>query len=602
MHSLHRLLVDYDIAMLRVLAKNRGLVLDTNRQPEAVDYLATKLLDPISLRAALANLSPQAQEALDTLLATGGQMRSAQFARKYGQVRPTGPGRLEREAPWQDPDSPAEELWYTGLIFHTFLQDEGGPGDFTVIPIELQPLLPQSHASPAAFSVENVPTPAQPEGGEPSLVHDLFVYLVFLQNNDTRSYADGRLGRRDLETLCLRLVDRSERRLALLRHLAARLGFVTREGQYLRLESAPVRQWLVSPPRAQLAALQAAWRDDESWNDLCLVPSLVCDQETPWRNDPVATRLALLTLMARCPTDSWWSLSSFVAAVKDSQPDFQRPDGDYASWYIRDAATGEYLSGFESWDRVEGALIADLLTGPLHWLGIVATLSVEPADTSHADSAPPDSICKLTAAGERFLGLASGELALPPSPPIRIQPDGIIEIPQPASLYTQFQVERFADPVDLPRGRSPGTGSTPATNDSSSPDAQPWVAEPLRYRLTAAGLGRVLSRGIRVDQIVAFLQQASNGRLPPNAARQLELWAGRYDQVHLEECILLTVKSNRVLRELSNLPETRSLIASVISPTSALVRKRDYVRLKKELRALGFLPESNVASDPSDRG
>ncbi len=89
---------------------------------------------------------------------------------------------------------------------------------------------------------------------------------------------------------------------------------------------------------------------------------------------------------------------------------------------------------------------------------------------------------------------------------------------------------------------------------------------------------------------MAFLQQVSNGRLPPNAARQLELWAGRYDQVQLEETILLTVKSNQALRELSELPETRSLIARVLSPTSALVRKKDYARLKKELRALGFLP------------
>ena len=60
-----------------------------------------------------------------------------------------------------------------------------------------------------------------------------------------------------------------------------------------------------------------------------------------------------------------------MAAVKAADPDFQRPDGDYGSWYIRDAAGDAYLSGFESWDRVEGVLIADLLAGPLHWLGVV---------------------------------------------------------------------------------------------------------------------------------------------------------------------------------------------------------------------------------------
>ncbi|NIO71720.1 MAG: hypothetical protein GTN71_22490, partial [Anaerolineae bacterium] len=51
--------------------------------------------------------------------------------------------------------------------------------------------------------------------------------------------------------------------------------------------------------------------------------------------------------------------------IKESDPDFQRPDGDYSSWYIRQADTGRYLSGFESWDQVEGALIAYLIAQPL---------------------------------------------------------------------------------------------------------------------------------------------------------------------------------------------------------------------------------------------
>ena len=40
------------------------------------------------------------------------------------------------------------------------------------------------------------------------------------------------------------------------------------------------------------------------------MPGLVCDQETPWRNDPVATRRAVLALLARCPQDAWWSPAS----------------------------------------------------------------------------------------------------------------------------------------------------------------------------------------------------------------------------------------------------------------------------------------------------
>ena len=45
--------------------------------------------------------------------------------------------------------------------------------------------------------------------------------------------------------------------------------------------------------------------------------------------------------------------------------------GDYDSWYLRDAESGEYLRGFEHWEQVDGALVYYLITGPLHWLGIL---------------------------------------------------------------------------------------------------------------------------------------------------------------------------------------------------------------------------------------
>jgi hypothetical protein len=573
MYNLRRSLVDYDMTMLRALAQSRGVKLDTNRQAEAADELAVLLLDPLSVRMAVARLSPEGRAALAAVVAAGGRMRSPHFARRFGQVRPIGPGRLEREAPWQDPSNPAEELWYAGLIFRAFSQDESGPGDFVFIPDDLQPLLPQPRDEAPAFAVKSVPPPARQGGDDLALVYDLFSYLVYLQNHDVQPYADGRLGQRDLAALRARLGDADERRLAFLRHLAGRLGFVRRQDDVLRLEASPVKCWLTATPARQVAALQEAWRGDPTWNDLCHVPTLVCDQETPWRNNPVATRQALLALLTRCPLNEWWSLASFVAAVKEIHPDFQRPDGDYTGWYIRDAANGDYLSGFESWDRVEGALIADLLSGPLHWLGFVATV---------ADKVSP--ICRLTAAGARFLGLLPGEPDEQPSPSLVVCPDFQVEVPPPASLYTRFQLERFADP----------SGPSPSGSDPESPE--PW-----RYRLTVGSLGRALAREIRVEQVLAFLRQASERPVPANVAGQLRLWAGRFGQVQVEEAAILQVKNERVLKELLVLPETRPLIGEILSPTSALVRKQDLHRLRKELRALGYLPPE-AAGDAAKRG
>ena len=543
--------------MLRALAQNRGIALRSNRQAEAADQLAVELLEPLSIRLALAQLSAQATEALAALLAAGGRMRAPQFARRFGQVRPVGPGRLEREAPWKEPANPAEELWYAGLIYRAFAQDQGGPGEFVFVPDDLLPLLPQAQAQRPLFSVETVPAPPQGRGPESNLVEDLFAYLVYVQAHDVRPYADGRLGRRDLAALQQRLAVRDERRLAFLQHMARRLGFVVRQDGLLRLEATPVKRWLTASAARQTALLQETWRDDPTWNDLCRVPGLICDQEPVWQNDPLWTRRALLDLLARCPPDAWWSAPSFLSAVEKMNPDFQRPDGDYTSWYIRAAASGEYLSGFESWARVEGALISDLLTGPLRWLDVMASV--------HQGS---DWICRLTEAGARFLGLAPPLPEEAPSPPIVVLPDFQVIVPTPASLYTRFQLGRFAELE---------------------------AREPCTYRLTVGGLSRALVHGVGVEQVLAFLRQASQDKLPANVAGQFRSWAGRYGQVDLQEVALLRVKSERVLRELSALPETRSLISRVLSPTTALVRKQDLPRLRKELRALGFLPPENAA-------
>ncbi len=560
---MQRFLLDYTMAMLRAVAQARGIALSGGRQVEVTGELAAALLDPFSVRVALAQLSEGGRKALEALVAAGGKMRSPRFGRRFGLVRPAGPGRLERESLWQEPASPAEELLYLGLAFRAFDRDEAGPGEFFLIPDDLLPLLPVPAGEPPRFSVEVVPAPAQPRDAGRALVLDLFSYLVHLHLHDVRPYADGRLGRRDLAGLRVRLADPGERRLAFLRHLAMRLGFVIRQGDLLRLDAAPVKAWLTASPSAQSLALAEAWRDDPTWNDLRQVPGLAFDDDTgrPLRNDPVATRQAVLALLARCPRDAWWSVASFVAAVHGFEPDFQRPDGDYGSWAVRDTASGGVLSGFESWEHVEGALLAGLLTGVLSWLGVVAL---------GASEAGP--VCRLTEAGARLLGLVDGEPEALPVPPIQVGPDLRIEVPAPCNLYTRFQLERFA-----------GLES----------------ADPCRYRLTVGALGRALARGLRVEQVLAFLQQASEQRVPANVPVQLRLWAGRYDSVQLEEMVLVRVTGERVMKELQMLPETRALLEQVLTPTTALVRGKDLPRLRRELQALGYLrpPGEEEAGD-----
>src|SRR5690606_14296120 len=93
--------------------------------------------------------------------------------------------------------------------------------------------------------------------------------------------------------------------------------------------------------------------------------------EGAWQNDPLLARQAVFHFLEMLPPDAWYAIDDFVEFVKEEAPDFQRPTGEWDSWYIRDEATGEYLRGFESWDRVDGALIDFMLVGSMRWLGLV---------------------------------------------------------------------------------------------------------------------------------------------------------------------------------------------------------------------------------------
>lgn len=568
MHDLRRSLIDYDMAMLRAVAHRHGITLGTNRHSEAVTELADALLDPLRVRVARAQLSQAAKEALAVLVARGGRMRAEHFSRMYGHVRPFGPGKLERESPWAEPANVAEELWYSGQVFRGFSQEKGRSSEYIYLPNDF---LPGNIVAKQELQVEQVPYHGFQAGEKDSFVQDLFSYLVYLLNHDVRTHADGRLAKRDLQAIASgqRVLD--PQRLSLVQHLSERLNLVQPDGKLLRLNSGNVRQWLSASPEGRLELLQQAWRNDPDWSDLCLVPGLSCEQSADWRppNDPIATRQAILAQLARCPVDGWWTLQSFIAGVKDADPDFQRRDGDYDSWFIR-GTDGAFLSGYESWDHVEGALLAHLLTATLQWLGIVNTAKVRL--TRDSDS---QMLCGLTASGARLLQLAAPEQSNSEIPPIQIRPDMVVEVLEPVSLYNRFQMERFAERQSL---------------------------KPCRYRLTAPALSRGLSRGIEVEQILAFLRQASGEPVPVNVAGQLRLWAGRLGQVELQEVVLLQVKGEHVLKELSYLPETRHLILRVITPTSALVRSEELPRLRKVLRELGYLPPESEGGESSKRG
>ncbi len=96
-------------------------------------------------------------------------------------------------------------------------------------------------------------------------------------------------------------------RLALLLHLANRLGWLRRDGEAVQLTQNAVTAFLDKTRAEQRRALFDAWRTSPEWNDLCRTPELECVETGTWHNDPLQTRETVLRLFGQLQPGAWYA-------------------------------------------------------------------------------------------------------------------------------------------------------------------------------------------------------------------------------------------------------------------------------------------------------
>lgn len=548
MRTLRQCLIDTELTHLRVIARLWGLDVKTTRLLEVAAELAEALADPQHAAHTWEALPPDQRVALAALLEAGGVMSTATFRRRFGQIRPMGPGRLEREMPWRTPISPAEGLWYRGLIYEGFAGEGSATYAVFVVPPELQAALPVSaEASGSTIQPEPALPPAHRRSAGDLLLDDVTSVLAFVHNETVHPRADALHAWSEQVEQALRreLRDPDVERLALTLHLINWLDWTRLDdGGRLRLVAEPVMSWLQGAAIESRAALVNAWREMTNWNELWRLPSLQPDDTGTWRNDPTLARATLLRHLAALTPGRWVKISDFMGAIKSNDPDFQRPGGDYGDWYIRDAASGAYLSGFESWDQVEGALLRALLTGAAWWLSLVELGGPAAGD-------PPEVFCPLP----------ESPPGADPPPPV-VHPDLTIAMPS-GRRFERFQLARVADMVQA------GT---------------PYV-----YRLTPASLHRARKQHISPAQVLEFLDGLNDAPLPKTVRSSLTRWGERGTEVWLERTVLFRTTDEATLQQILAAPTTSRYLGRVVGPTAAVVAEKDWPGLVAALAALGFL-------------
>ncbi|GAB4550684.1 MAG: hypothetical protein OHK0023_16920 [Anaerolineae bacterium] len=571
MQTLIQTLANYDSELLRVIS-NRWDV-DLPRDPkQAVEVLAAAMLTPNKVVEMWNRLDDDQRGALQTLLGSqSGQMPLKLFTRLHGEIRPMGGEKIKTEKPHLSPVNVAEALYYRGLISQGNMKIGKSAVLQTIIyiPADLAALMPKHITGfakepppprPEPLPPATTPEPDNIRPADTSAVDDLTTFLAACQIEDVPISDEGTLASEYREPLAQFFIGpNSAPRVAMLINLALDMGLLKVENKLIKPVPQTARRWLDLPRIQQVRALAEGWQRSTRFNELFYVPGIKPERTGSWRNDPLLARQTVFNYLEMVPPSSWWQAKDLIETIQEDEPDFMRPDGDYDSWYIKDASTGKYLKGIASWPKVDGAMLHFILTGPMHGLGLL-------------DTAANGTACRLTPYGRALVGLNEWE-ALPPlkneGTPIKIGADGICRVPRATNRYERFQLARFTE----------------------------WIAgvsanEPYQYRIGQDGLNRARVQHFKAEQILNFLRRISENGLPEAVVRQIELWgASEEEGASIGQMWVLRVPTAALLNTIHNTPSLRRYLGAILGDRAVAIRPNQWEALFKALREAGIAVE-----------
>ena len=532
-HCLH----DHDLGFLNVIADLWGVELKAPDAKGALPELSRALTESGLVVEIIEALPEKARQAVEALIQNSGWMTWSRFTREYGPLREMGPGKRDREKPYLDPNSVTEMLWYRGLIGRDFLKREGELQECAYIPedmLHLMPLIEVGSAQPPG-------RPASP--GEQKYIIDVTDNIL---DHACTLLAALRLGDPKRSPAMLAWDPPVEMISALLEAMRLVTSYVSPVPEEARL--------LLELPRGDaMAWLVSGWRESASFNELRLMPGVIC--EGAWRNDPLAARERILEFLSEVPERHWWNLNSFIKAVYEREPDFQRPAGDFDSWLIRDVDTGVFLQGVQHWDQVDGALIHYLITGPMHWLGLVRLAS--------PGAGKPVTAFQFSAWASRLLLGKPVDLS-EEDQSMTVLSDGVIKAGKYTPRLARYQISRFCLWVDENK-------------------------DEYIYQLTPASLRAAAGQGLKIAHLETLFKNHCETP-PPSLMQALHQWEEKGGQARIHPCIVLRVEDPRILKALRESAEARFL-GDPLGPASVIIRPGAVQRVTAALARLGVLSD-----------
>src|SRR6266700_585357 len=310
------------------------------------------------------------------------------------------------------------------------------------------------------------------------------------------------------------------------------------------------------------------YMEESFWNELLYLPE-VNIRPGPLPMDPAHDEVirARATVMERVlheTVEVWRDFPTFTARTKLYAPNllFPRQYGSRAERYSSNSnpygwdfrLRRGWLTHREGWHMVEGSFARAVVSGPLHWLGIV-----------DLDQEERPGAFRLAAAAPRLLSdeqIEEGEIAWGR---LIVQPNFELVALAPVSERLLVQLDRFADRVSLEH-----------------------IAQ---YRVTKASVTRAIQKGLRAEELQEVLEQAAGGEIPQNVRYSLVEWERQARRIEIwEGATLLEVDEEELLDELFASEETRALFGRRLGPRLVEVAPPHVEAVQRVLWQRNYLP------------
>lgn len=539
MPTLLNTLSGQDLGFLKIVANGWGLEINAPDAHTARSLLIDSMDHIELIREIIETLPMDAKIAIQAIYEHDGVYPWLKFIREFGEVRVMGAARRDRERPDIHPANPAELLWYRSLIGRAFLNIDGEPQEYAYIPeeilISIDPGGEKSQSRPGR--------PASP--GE---IKQIYPVSQSVLDDACTLLAALRMGFPEdkLQSIAWDVP------FEFIRELLSAASILNPDGTP---EPQNTREFLENPPAKSLILLFQSWLNNLNLDEMYWLPHL--EIEGVLDHNPVKTRHFIFNQILNIPSNQWWHIDSFIKAIHEKNPDFQRPAGNYDTWFIRIKSSNEYIRGFENWDIIDGELIRFLITGAFHWLGLIDLASTMQNGKFQA--------FKLSDWALDLWESRAPQGLQNPDEKIKIELPGKIIVYRASPRAVRYQIARFCE-WDGKNGTE------------------------YFFHITPSSLTKAQKQGLKVTHFIALLQKYSGHPIQPQIKKALENWQTNGSEIEISKNVLLRVTNPEILNSLRNHPSGR-FIQEFISPDTAILKIESADIIYKALLELGYLSE-----------